>query len=35
MQKLKGALAVSGTSKSWDDVGFNDSSMLVLDVAKI
>lgn len=35
MQKLKGALAIFGVSKSWEDVGFNNSSVLVLDVAKI
>lgn len=34
-QKLKGVSAVSGTSRSWEDVGFNSASTCELDVAKI
>lgn len=35
MQKLEGALAVSRSSRSWEDVGCNDPSVLVLVVARI
>lgn len=35
MEKLKGALSVPATSKSWEDIGSNDPSILVLDVTAI
>lgn len=35
MQKPEGALAVSRSSRSWQDIGCNDPSMLVLVVARI